>query len=516
MHSLHSSPVVHVDFEAPSLAEMVDFKTTDVWQESGNVQALATVTWEDASMESMDCELRLADQKDGAQKATYLRHANEKHFFRLSSNMEGNHSFAITCCNPLMKTVFRDKPSYRKIMCDTTRAKDLFMLDATAPEIPEKYKNKMPTTLLTTAEQCQSVTFDAFADTAGLDRYTVEFISQVDGQTLVKTIVPPNTCSAAEAGKPAQCETCVPLATLSAGDQGLVLVTAFNSAGLTSSANVARFVNDHTAVRVGRLRLDDIKINKATKDEIKLSASVYWNDISFGDTGKSAVRVCAQLQDLARHPETSASGLPRAFAIEVNRRVRRQLQSVVDRPQEKSSVCEDVPPEKTSHTFELSLHYGPENNAARYSIVTQIEATAKSGRKNRRLEHKDIRIFAPFSGAEELVDSLQNDIDFTADTKRVEAHFRSVSNRNITLWSCLLVLKLFPIHLIVCHGYDVDLVKLIPQPSCALVVGRSASYHLRPSPWIPTLQTALSRSRGSRPRRSESTTVASGCRLRRL
>ena len=439
MQSFYSSPVVNIDFQAPSIANMVNFTTMNMWEESGKVKALASVTWENASMKTEDCELLLTDQNNSSQIATYHSYVNQRHIFELSSSLEGKHSLAITCCNPLMRTVLRDKLSYRKTMCATTSTKEPFTLDATLPTVPAKYINKMPSTVLTTAGQCQSVTFEAFNDTSGLVKYNIRFVSNVDGKALASATLPSAACSVAKNGVPGQCNTCVPLAHLSPGDQGLVVVVAVNSVGLSSSANVARYANDHINVRVGRLRLDDPKLITADKNGIKLSATVYWHDLSLGNTETSTVRVCAQLQDLSRHPEQeAASGLPRAFAIEVKRRHRRQLNAGVDRHKEKSIVCANVSPDKMSHTFDLSLHHGPENHTARYSIVSQIEVTAKSGRKDTRLAHKDIRIFAPFSGKEKVVDSWRTESNFTANTKSVTAHLRSVISHMISSGKCVL------------------------------------------------------------------------------
>ena len=515
MQSLYSSPVVNVDFQAPTIASMVNFTTMDMWEESGKVKALASVTWENASMRREDCELVLTDQKNSSQSATYDRYVNQRHMFKLSSNLEGKHSFAITCCNPLMKAVFRGKPSYRKTMCTTTSTKEMFTLDATQPNVPAKYKDKMPSTLLTTAQQCQPVTFEAFNDTAGLEKYIVRFVSYAGGNTLANTTLPSAACSAAKNGKPGQCDTCVPLAQLSPGDQGLVVVTAVNSVGLRSSANVARYANDHITVRVGRLRLDDPKLIKADKNGIKLSASVYWYGLSLGNTEISTVRVCAQLQDLSRHPEKAASGLPRAFAIEEKRRLRRQLQSGVDRHKEKSLVCENISPDKISHKFDLSLNHGPANHLARYSIVVQIKVTAKSGRKDTRLEHKDVRIFAPFSDKEKLIDSWHAESNFTANTKSVAAHFRSVISHIMRSDKCVLD-SISLVHQLMPHDHDVDLLQTLPRPSCILVVGRSANCLLRRSPSIVTLRPALSVKRGSRPKHSQLMPRASGCRLLQL
>ena len=410
---------------------MVDFTMMDMWEESGKAHALASVSWEDVSMDSMDCDVLLTDKNNAAQTASYDGYVDQRHVLELSSTEEGIHALAITCCNPLMKTVFRDKPSYREIMCATTRLKEQIVLDVTPPNVPTAYKGKVPNTLLTMADQCQPVTFHAFTDTGVVVRYIVKLISQVDGQTLASIKLPSN-CSAGEIGKPGECEACVPHASLPPGVQGLVSVTAVNTAGLSSSANVARFVNDRTNARLGHLRIDKIDLIKADKNGIKLDASIYWHDLLLGDTDQSTMRVRAQMQELAPHRNRSVSGLPRAFAIEQNRRVRRQLQSSVDRYQEQSSVTVDLSPEKRSHTFHFSLHHGPENHLSKYSIVAKVEVTSKSGRKTTRVEHNDIRLFAPFSDTDQLTDSWHEDMNFTVNTKSVAAHFRSVTSQMIS------------------------------------------------------------------------------------
>ena len=396
----------------------------------GKAHAIASSIWpNNRFMDNMDCTLLISHNSSTLAKTTavFKKNVGEKHFFDVSSDSEGMHSLSITCCNPLVATVLGHE-KYRETMCTTTEAEEPILLDVTPPSVPDPYRSEIPTRMLTTAGNCQPVTFNAFYDAGGVDSYSVELVSQLEHKTLAKTTVLSSTCDSKD--RFGSCEryyTCVPLANVTRGDQGVVSITAVDHIGLASTANVARYAVDHTAPTLGDILVDDI-VAQASSSRTQIAFTAYWRDISAGDTALASVRACGQLQELAPHSNTSKYSAA-AFAIQAGRRVQRKL-AVVDKYNEKATECVNLPPTSTSHTFQLSLPHGISTNPlSKYALVTQITATSESTKTATAIAHEDIRAFAPFSKNDTLADSWSADIDVTSDIHRVAAHFRSVRAR---------------------------------------------------------------------------------------
>ena len=408
-------------------------------EEAGNVLAVTSAMWRNKAagpiVESMDCNMILSHQTDKAAK-TVVNYGSyddkmQAHILELSSNIEGMHSLTITCCNPLVASVLGK--NYRKTMCATTQTEEPILLDATVPTVPSAYAKPLPTDLLKTmtTASCQPVSFDAFADAGGVVSYSVHLNSQEGGEVLAKATVASGSCNADNKDKSGACKrysACVPLSDRHRGAQGIVSVTAVDRVGLMSSANVARFMIDQTAPMAGRLDLGDITAKQASLSQTKVSFTAFWRGVGVGSTPLKSVRACGQVQELLPHSNASTveSNIATAFAIEANRRVRRKLKASVDRHNDRATMCVDVPPSKTSHTFELTLSHSIMNHLSRYAVVAQTTVISESGLKSTRIAHKDIRAFAPFGANDTLTDSWADDIDFTADTQQVMTHFRSM------------------------------------------------------------------------------------------